>query len=155
MANPQFADHEDAISVPRMVETMRGKKVRLVACGKRHSAALVLHAWIADEESPYWYITTTIIVLDRSQPKSLCSMACRAMFTMIRRRHHCRDCGGLFCGACSSKRLPLLDKYGHSPFRYACAIDSDYALGLGASRIRYAFAIVVIGLDKVGNSHRS
>jgi hypothetical protein len=38
-------------------------------------------------------------------------MACKATFTMIRRRHHCRNCGGLFCGACSSKRIALLDAY--------------------------------------------
>lgn len=89
---------EEVVSVPRAVEAMEGKKVKAVACGKRHCAALVLHAWIPDEES------------------TLC-MACKAPFTMIRRRHHCRNCGGLFCGSCSSKRIALLDAGFASPVR--------------------------------------
>ena len=30
------------------------------------------------------------------------------MFTQIKRRHHCRNCGGVFCGKCSSKRVPTV-----------------------------------------------
>jgi len=36
---------------------------------------------------------------------------CKKLFTLTRRRHHCRKCGRLFCGACSSKRILL--KYLH------------------------------------------
>lgn len=32
-------------------------------------------------------------------------MGCDAAFGLIRRRHHCRRCGRLFCGACSKKRI--------------------------------------------------
>jgi len=32
---------------------------------------------------------------------------CKKLFTLTRRRHHCRKCGRLFCGACSSNRLLL------------------------------------------------
>jgi alpha-tubulin suppressor-like RCC1 family protein len=48
--SPPFCTH----SIPRPVEATEGKRVRAVACGKRHCAALVLHAWIPDEESPHW-----------------------------------------------------------------------------------------------------
>jgi len=34
-------------------------------------------------------------------------MSCEAQFTVIRRKHHCRSCGKVVCGACSSKRLLL------------------------------------------------
>jgi len=88
----------EVVSTPHQVEAMEGKKVRRLACGKRHTAALVLHSWIPDEESPH-------------------CMACKAVFTMIRRRHHCRNCGGLFCGACSAKRMSLLDAGFSSPVR--------------------------------------
>ena len=34
-------------------------------------------------------------------------MGCRDSFTILRRRHHCRNCGQVFCGRCSSQSTPL------------------------------------------------
>ena len=34
---------------------------------------------------------------------------CKRPFTLMRRRHHCRACGRVFCDACSPHRLRLLD----------------------------------------------
>lgn len=48
--------------------------------------------WIPDEEAP------------------VC-MACAQSFTTFRRRHHCRNCGGVFCGVCSNSQAPL-PKFG-------------------------------------------
>lgn len=39
-------------------------------------------------------------------------MSCQAIFTVMRRRHHCRNCGKIFCGRCSSNSVPL-PRYGH------------------------------------------
>lgn len=36
-------------------------------------------------------------------------MHCGALFTMLRRRHHCRGCGELLCGACTRARVVLPD----------------------------------------------
>lgn len=49
-------------------------------------------AWIPDQKAPR-------------------CMSCNAGFTAFRRRHHCRNCGGVFCGVCSNTTAPL-PKYG-------------------------------------------
>merc|ERR1711907_701896 len=30
---------------------------------------------------------------------------CNTAFTLVNRRHHCRHCGVVFCGACTSKKV--------------------------------------------------
>ncbi|CAM2117978.1 unnamed protein product [Caretta caretta] len=42
-------------------------------------------------------------------PDSTCSRcpACRAPFSVVRRRHHCRSCGKIFCSRCSQHTAPL------------------------------------------------
>ncbi|TMW51374.1 hypothetical protein DOY81_003557 [Sarcophaga bullata] len=49
-------------------------------------------AWIPDQKAPR-------------------CMSCNTPFTAFRRRHHCRNCGGVFCGVCSNTSAPL-PKYG-------------------------------------------
>lgn len=39
-------------------------------------------------------------------------MSCGANFTVVKRRHHCRNCGKVFCARCSSNSVPL-PKFGH------------------------------------------
>lgn len=50
-------------------------------------------AWIPDESAPH-------------------CMSCQSVFTVVRRRHHCRNCGKVFCGKCSANTVPL-PRYGH------------------------------------------
>jgi hypothetical protein len=37
----------------------------------------------------------------------LACTGCGGAYTLIRRRHHCRSCGGVFCGKCSAFRIDL------------------------------------------------
>lgn len=68
------------------------KNVRKVICGAFNTAFLVARQWVDDAET------------------DLC-MGCRKAFTMRLRKHHCRNCGGIFCNACSSKSSAIL-QYG-------------------------------------------
>lgn len=34
-------------------------------------------------------------------------MSCQVPFTFVRRRHHCRNCGKIYCGRCSNNFVPL------------------------------------------------
>ncbi|XP_069100608.1 uncharacterized protein [Pleurodeles waltl] len=54
-------------------------------------------------------------------PDSACSncMDCRAQFTLVRRRHHCRSCGKIFCSRCSAHMVPL-PHFGHSKAVRVC-----------------------------------
>lgn len=64
----------------------------VVRSSQRRSASEKPPRWIPDEEA------------------NRC-MACAVPFTAFRRRHHCRNCGGVFCGVCSNSTAPL-PKYG-------------------------------------------
>jgi hypothetical protein len=73
---------------------LQRKEVRSIACGFGFTVVTVATEWMRDDETPN-------------------CMRCELPFTRVtRRRHHCRNCGGLFCDRCSSQRLPLL-KLGH------------------------------------------
>ncbi|CAN1198602.1 RUN and FYVE domain-containing protein 1 [Linum perenne] len=41
---------------------------------------------------------------------------CASQFTFINRKHHCRRCGGMFCGTCTQQRMVLRGQ-GDSPVR--------------------------------------
>ena len=64
-----------------------------VASGGCHLTVLLSRKWVKDEDS------------DKC-------MNCSREFTFVNRIHHCRSCGGSFCGDCSKKRCPVL-KFGY------------------------------------------
>ena len=47
--------------------------------------------------SPFWIPDT----------EAMACMICDAKFTIVKRRHHCRACGKVLCGACCSDKLSL------------------------------------------------
>ncbi|PLW17847.1 hypothetical protein PCANC_15546 [Puccinia coronata f. sp. avenae] len=49
-----------------------------------------------------------------------CMGSCQAWFSVLKRRHHCRLCGGVFCSGCSSKVFVILNQEQGDQLARAC-----------------------------------
>ena len=116
-ANGQLGhgDNNDR-NIPTLVEALKDKQVKSVACGSNFTAAICLHKWFC--------------ITDRS----VCS-GCHHQFNFRRKRHNCYNCGLAFCKACSSRKslkaslAPNMNK----PYRVCddCFIKLKKALEFG------------------------
>ncbi|XP_010530240.1 PREDICTED: uncharacterized protein LOC104806852 isoform X2 [Tarenaya hassleriana] len=70
---------------PTLVDALKDRHVKYVACGSNYTAAICLHKWVSGAE------------------QSQCS-ACRQAFGFTRKRHNCYNCGLVHCHSCSSKK---------------------------------------------------
>ncbi|KAH7285019.1 hypothetical protein KP509_33G007900 [Ceratopteris richardii] len=70
---------------PKIVEALKDKQVRAIACGTNFTMAICLHKWASGADH------------------STCS-GCRQTFGFTRKRHNCYNCGLLFCHACTPKK---------------------------------------------------
>lgn len=77
-------DLEDR-KAPALVEALKDRHVRYIACGSNYTAAICLHKWVSGAE------------------QSQCS-ACRQAFGFTKKRHNCYNCGLVHCHSCSSKK---------------------------------------------------
>jgi len=84
--------HTNNLDLFKMVDGLKGKQIRLLSCGGENTSLLAARAWVEDREAKE-------------------CMLCKVVFTFVIRRHHCRNCGGIFCSNCSNKRMAIL-KYG-------------------------------------------
>ncbi|KAL8129371.1 hypothetical protein V2J09_018526 [Rumex salicifolius] len=77
-------DIEDR-NTPTLVEALKDKQVKSIACGTNFTTAICLHKWVSGVD------------------QSMCS-GCRLPFNFKRKRHNCYNCGLVFCHSCSSKK---------------------------------------------------
>ncbi|GKU90623.1 hypothetical protein SLEP1_g4595 [Rubroshorea leprosula] len=77
-------DIEDR-KTPTLVEALKDRHVKYIACGSNYSAAICLHKWVSGVE------------------QSQCS-SCRQAFGFTRKRHNCYNCGLVHCHSCSSRK---------------------------------------------------
>ncbi|KAL5831715.1 hypothetical protein ACOSQ4_017069 [Xanthoceras sorbifolium] len=70
---------------PSLVEALKDKQVKSIACGTNFTAAICLHKWVSGVD------------------QSMCS-GCRLPFNFKRKRHNCYNCGLVYCHSCSSKK---------------------------------------------------
>ncbi|KAF2291847.1 hypothetical protein GH714_035837 [Hevea brasiliensis] len=75
----------DDRNFPLLVEALKDKQVKSIACGTNFTAAICLHKWVSGVD------------------QSMCS-GCRLPFNFKRKRHNCYHCGLVFCHSCSSKK---------------------------------------------------
>nr|XP_043628397.1 PH, RCC1 and FYVE domains-containing protein 1-like [Erigeron canadensis] len=75
----------DDRNYPTLVEALKDKQVKGIACGTNFTAAICLHKWVSGTD------------------QSMCS-GCRLPFNFKRKRHNCYNCGLVFCHSCSSKK---------------------------------------------------
>ncbi|XP_064553107.1 lateral signaling target protein 2 homolog isoform X1 [Drosophila montana] len=86
--------HSNSASMPSIGSTTTTAAAAAAATTTTSSTTTTMSppAWIPDGKAPR-------------------CMSCQTPFTAFRRRHHCRNCGGVFCGVCSNASAPL-PKYG-------------------------------------------
>lgn len=77
---------------------MKGREATLVVCGGMHSIILCPRAWVSDDATRE-------------------CMDCKKAFTFSVRKHHCRNCGGIFCHQCSAKKFAILSSGSTKPLR--------------------------------------
>ncbi|XP_039117171.1 PH, RCC1 and FYVE domains-containing protein 1-like isoform X1 [Dioscorea cayenensis subsp. rotundata] len=77
-------DFEDR-KTPTLVEALKDRTVKRIACGSNFTAAICNHKWVSGAE------------------QSQCS-ACRQAFGFTRKRHNCYNCGLVHCHSCSSRK---------------------------------------------------
>ncbi|KAG8660282.1 PH, RCC1 and FYVE domains-containing protein 1 isoform X1 [Manihot esculenta] len=75
----------DDRNIPSLVEALRDKQVKNIACGTNFTAAICLHKWVSGVD------------------QSMCS-GCHLPFNFKRKRHNCYNCGLVFCHSCSIKK---------------------------------------------------
>ncbi|KAG6578904.1 PH, RCC1 and FYVE domains-containing protein 1, partial [Cucurbita argyrosperma subsp. sororia] len=99
-------DVEDR-KTPTLVEALKDRHVKYIACGSNYTAAICLHKWVSSAE------------------QSQCS-ACRQAFGFTRKRHNCYNCGLVHCHSCSSRKA-LRAALAPDPGKPYRVCDSCYA----------------------------
>ncbi|KAL5170263.1 PH, RCC1 and FYVE domains-containing protein 1 [Glycine soja] len=100
------ADVEDR-KTPALVEALKDRHVKYIACGSNNSAAICLHKWVSGAE------------------QSQCSTSGQA-FGFTRKRHNCYNCGLVHCHSCSSRKA-LGAAHAPNPGKPYRVCDSCYA----------------------------
>ncbi|XP_049997313.1 lateral signaling target protein 2 homolog isoform X1 [Alexandromys fortis] len=95
---------DDKEKLKKVTQTLRSAALEDCALCQETASSSELAAKTRDgdfEDPPEWV------------PDEACGFctSCKAPFTVIRRKHHCRSCGKIFCSRCSSHSAPL-PRYG-------------------------------------------
>merc|ERR1719422_2843078 len=67
-------------------------------------------------------------------------MGCGAAFSLVKRRHHCRSCGRVFCAKCSPNQVPL-PRYGMQKAVRVCNRCYIYYMNPYEERTAHAYHV--------------
>lgn len=113
-------DLEDR-KTPTLVEVLKDRPVKRIACGSSFTAAICHHKWVSGAE------------------QSQCS-ACRQAFGFTRKKHNCYHCGLVHCHSCSSRKAlsAALSPNPGRPYRVcdSCYLKLTKSLGTGGTNER-------------------
>lgn len=100
--NPEYTNHPRTSSDGDITGFSEGISDFLAITNNSNTNGTVPCSSNEEDRPPIW-------IPDVEAPKC---MSCGANFTVVKRRHHCRNCGKVFCARCSSNSVPL-PKFGH------------------------------------------
>ncbi|XP_065013483.1 PH, RCC1 and FYVE domains-containing protein 1-like isoform X1 [Musa acuminata AAA Group] len=113
-------DIEDR-KTPNLVEALKDRAVKYIACGATFTAAICQHKWVSGAE------------------QSQC-LACRQAFGFTRKRHNCYHCGLVHCHSCSSRKAlrAALSPNPAKPYRVcdSCYVKLNNVLEFGVNNKR-------------------
>ncbi|CAM9002313.1 unnamed protein product [Rhodiola kirilowii] len=115
--------HGDTVDrkTPTLVEALKDRHVKYIACGSNYSAAICLHKWVSGAE------------------QSQCS-TCRQAFGFTRKRHNCYNCGLVHCHSCSSKKAirAAMAPNPSKPYRVcdSCYVKLSKVLEMGGANMK-------------------
>ncbi|MCO5581816.1 hypothetical protein L7F22_035705 [Adiantum nelumboides] len=116
--------------MPTLVEALKDKQVKTIACGTNFTTAICLHKWASGADH------------------SACS-GCRQPFGFTRKRHNCYNCGLVFCHACTPKKAlkASLAPNPNKPYRIcdSCSVKLKKAADSGP-------AVSMLGNKRVSTS---
>ena len=78
------------------------------SCRQQHSP----FSDFSDDGAVWSRLPVSSLPWDPDESQHACT-SCKDVFSVFRRRHHCRKCGGLFCSTCSNRVLTNVRGYKH------------------------------------------
>jgi hypothetical protein len=102
------ADEAAGAARPAGVRASRGSRAAAsLPAGKTRHPARPASESVVRTKPDYW----------EQDSDALRCNNCNREFSLVVRKHHCRNCGGIFCDDCSDSRLPLPARNYHEPVR--------------------------------------
>ncbi|XP_071952790.1 RUN and FYVE domain-containing protein 2-like isoform X2 [Antedon mediterranea] len=112
LVNQLQKDVEELASLRQQFNKVSDKHTLLQqTCEEQELALTEMGSKLSESQLKMDDMKETVTALDKrvwtSDKDSLSCMLCEKQFSVARRKHHCRSCGGIYCNSCSDNYMPL------------------------------------------------